>query len=164
MFFFFQAEDGIRDVAVTGFRRVLFRSRVDEVGDEVVAALELDVDLLERVERLVLEGDEPVVRADQPADEDDQQNEKYYRAHGRSRFENIVPYALSCGMSFARACRTASATALSSGPSRASGCAASTCSSMPCPTGIRRHELGTSGSRWASRVIHAVSARPALPR
>src|SRR5205809_3565337 len=25
-FFFFQAEDGIRDVAVTGFRRVLFRS------------------------------------------------------------------------------------------------------------------------------------------
>src|SRR2546422_11503673 len=26
-FFFFQAEDGIRDVAVTGFRRVLFRSR-----------------------------------------------------------------------------------------------------------------------------------------
>src|SRR2546422_5965395 len=26
MFFFFQAEDGIRDVAVTGFRRVLFRS------------------------------------------------------------------------------------------------------------------------------------------
>src|SRR2546429_9677481 len=27
-FFFFQAEDGIRDVAVTGFRRVLFRSRM----------------------------------------------------------------------------------------------------------------------------------------
>src|SRR2546422_7909658 len=26
-FFFFQAEDGIRDVAVTEFRRVLFRSR-----------------------------------------------------------------------------------------------------------------------------------------
>src|SRR5256884_134442 len=26
MVFFFQAEDGIRDVAVTGFRRVLFRS------------------------------------------------------------------------------------------------------------------------------------------
>src|SRR5216684_8384310 len=26
LFFFFQAEDGIRDVAVTGFRRVLFRS------------------------------------------------------------------------------------------------------------------------------------------
>src|SRR3989449_3994603 len=26
-FFFFQAEDGIRDVAVTGVRRVLFRSR-----------------------------------------------------------------------------------------------------------------------------------------
>src|SRR2546422_11615105 len=26
MFFFFQAEDGIRDVAVTGVRRVLFRS------------------------------------------------------------------------------------------------------------------------------------------
>ena len=26
LFFFFQAEDGIRDVAVTEFRRVLFRS------------------------------------------------------------------------------------------------------------------------------------------
>jgi len=25
-FFFFQAEDGIRDIGVTGFRRVLFRS------------------------------------------------------------------------------------------------------------------------------------------
>src|SRR5687768_3173702 len=32
-FFFFQAEDGIRDVAVTGFRRVLFRS-CDVVGQE----------------------------------------------------------------------------------------------------------------------------------
>src|SRR5260370_26319109 len=27
MFFFFQAEDGIRDSSVTGFRRVLFRSK-----------------------------------------------------------------------------------------------------------------------------------------
>src|SRR2546430_3862106 len=27
-FFFFQAEDGIRDLTVTGFRRVLFRSRL----------------------------------------------------------------------------------------------------------------------------------------
>jgi len=26
LFFFFQAEDGIRDIGVTGFRRVLFRS------------------------------------------------------------------------------------------------------------------------------------------
>jgi len=26
-FFFFQAEDGIRDIGVTGVRRVLFRSR-----------------------------------------------------------------------------------------------------------------------------------------
>src|SRR5438445_7646072 len=125
--FFFQAEDGIRGIGVTGVQTCalsIFPNRVDEVGDEVVAALELDVDLLERVERLVLEGDEPIVRADQPADEDDQQNEKHHRAHGRSRFENMVPYALPCGMSFARACRTASATALSSGPSRASGCAA----------------------------------------
>src|SRR5690606_40281062 len=29
VFFFFQAEDGIRDFHVTGFRRVLFRSRRD---------------------------------------------------------------------------------------------------------------------------------------
>src|SRR5688572_31065593 len=28
-FFFFQAEDGIRDLTVTGFRRVLFRSHVE---------------------------------------------------------------------------------------------------------------------------------------
>src|SRR2546425_4742074 len=34
-----------------------------------------DVDLLERVERLVLERDEPVVRADQPADDDDRSEE-----------------------------------------------------------------------------------------
>src|SRR3989441_12445397 len=99
-----------------------------------------DVDLLERVERLVLERDEPVVRADQPADDDDEQSEEYQRAHGRSRFEKVVPpYAPPCGMSFASACRTASATAPSSGPSRASGCAASTCSSRPRPTGMRRH-------------------------
>src|SRR5215467_14819641 len=33
-FFFFQAEDGIRDYKVTGVRRVLFRSRlVDRSGD-----------------------------------------------------------------------------------------------------------------------------------
>src|SRR5438445_5769185 len=29
LFFFFQAEDGIRDIGVTGFRRVLFRSLLD---------------------------------------------------------------------------------------------------------------------------------------
>src|SRR3712207_8054425 len=32
MFFFFQAEDGIRDIGVTGFRRVLFRSFVQGSG------------------------------------------------------------------------------------------------------------------------------------
>src|SRR2546425_7393192 len=30
VFFFFQAEDGIRDKLVTGFRRVLFRSKLSE--------------------------------------------------------------------------------------------------------------------------------------
>src|SRR5581483_3723365 len=38
----------------------------DQVRNQVVATPELDVNLLERVLRLVLEGDEPVVRADQP--------------------------------------------------------------------------------------------------
>src|SRR5256885_2428408 len=32
LFFFFQAEDGIRDYKVTGFRRVLFRSRSHDAG------------------------------------------------------------------------------------------------------------------------------------
>jgi hypothetical protein len=41
-----------------------------QVGDEVVAALELDVDLLERVLRLAPEGDQPVVRRDEPSKED----------------------------------------------------------------------------------------------
>jgi len=34
-----------------------------------VPPLELHIDLLERVERLILEGHQPVVRADQPAGE-----------------------------------------------------------------------------------------------
>src|SRR5258707_2907028 len=33
LYFFFQAEDGIRDIGVTGFRRVLFRSGVGCVAE-----------------------------------------------------------------------------------------------------------------------------------
>src|SRR5438270_1680734 len=40
-FFFFQAEDGIRDLTVTGFRRVLFRSRTPR-ADPINAALALE--------------------------------------------------------------------------------------------------------------------------
>src|SRR5256884_1334713 len=50
IFFFFQAEDGIRDVAVTEFRRVLFRSLLAEQHlatlTWLLAPLELKPDLL----------------------------------------------------------------------------------------------------------------------
>src|SRR5437870_10928998 len=45
-FFFFQAEDGIRDGHVTGFRRVLFRSLAGELVDLVVFIARVPVDLL----------------------------------------------------------------------------------------------------------------------
>src|SRR5438132_10013315 len=44
-FFFFQAEDGIRDHCVTGFRRVLFRSLKVRVADAVGRAHEAHGDL-----------------------------------------------------------------------------------------------------------------------
>src|SRR4029077_16301682 len=137
---------------------------VDEVGDQIVAAFELDVDLLEGVERLVLERDEPVVCGDAPGCHHDENDQEYERPHVSSGFRSESLYAVLCGRSFASAWRTASATAGSSGPSRASGWAVSMWSSTPRPTGMRRHELAVSGSRAASRAIHAVSARPDLPR
>src|SRR5690606_38176053 len=45
--------------------------RLDQVGDEVVPALELDVDLRERVLEAVPQADQPVVDADHPEDEHD---------------------------------------------------------------------------------------------
>src|SRR5205807_5723261 len=62
-FFFFQAEDGIRDYKVTGFRRVLFRS----LG---VAAIVVDVVVVADVERGIGEGqvDRPGREASQALD------------------------------------------------------------------------------------------------
>src|SRR2546430_17464378 len=40
-FFFFQAEDGIRDLTVTGVRRVLFRSRAEATGRSAQAEYDL---------------------------------------------------------------------------------------------------------------------------
>src|SRR5207245_8329855 len=65
--------------------------RVHEIGNQIMTTLELDVDLLERVERLVLEGDQPVVRPDQPPDEDDEDNQQYQWAHGSSVGEIRLP-------------------------------------------------------------------------
>src|SRR2546427_7266090 len=60
----------------------LFRS-------QVVAPLELDVDLLERVQRLVLEGDEPVVRADQPCHDYDEDRSEEHTSELQSQ-SNLV--------------------------------------------------------------------------
>src|SRR5207247_6981706 len=103
--------------------------RVDEVGDEVVAAFELDVDLLKGVQRLVLGRDEAVVGPDHPPDHDDDEYQQDPRAHRCSRVKGGAGrsatgarhYAGRFGRSFESACRTASATPASSAPSRASG-------------------------------------------
>ena len=49
---------------------------LDEVGDEVVAALELDVDLGERVLEAVAEGDEGVIDARDPEAEDNDEGDE----------------------------------------------------------------------------------------
>jgi hypothetical protein len=63
------------------------------------------------------------------------------------------------------ACRTVSATTASPGPTRASGCAASTCSSMPRPRGMRPGAQ-VPRSRTASRAIkrERASGSPAGPQ
>ena len=49
---------------------------LDEVGDEIVAALELDVDLGECVLEAVAQGDEGIVDAGDPQAEDDNEGEQ----------------------------------------------------------------------------------------
>src|SRR3989441_9134411 len=44
-FFFFQAEDGIRDKLVTGVRRVLFRSTRDTIPSHLIAARDVPGDV-----------------------------------------------------------------------------------------------------------------------
>src|SRR6185436_4471286 len=138
---------------------------VDEVGNEVVPPFQLHVDLLERVHRLGLEGDQTVVSGDHPQPHDDHQNQRNPQ-HRNSRVKEVrrCYYVGECGRSFASACRTTSATPASPGPTRASGWSASTCNSTPRVTGMRRHVVGAPASFVVSRVNQAVSARPERPR
>src|SRR3712207_9426242 len=64
LFFFFQAEDGIRDIGVTGVRRVLFRSEyladdIDHLGNRRVRAVG---ELLENQFRIGLERMERAIK------------------------------------------------------------------------------------------------------
>jgi hypothetical protein len=56
--------------------------RVHQVRDQVVAPLELDIDLLPGVGDLVLEVDQAVVRADHPEHEQSEDDEQCDEAHG----------------------------------------------------------------------------------
>src|SRR5258708_35727283 len=114
-----------------------------QIGDQIVPPLELDVDLCERVERLVLERKEAVVGRDDPQhddDEDDQRKPKHRHSKvgGWNSGYDMRRYAGAGGASFAIAWRTASARAASSVPSRTSGWPVSTFSSTPRATGMRR--------------------------
>src|SRR3712207_7188265 len=54
-FVFFQAKDGIRDIGVTGFRRVLFRSSGrDEVFIETVGVGQAEIDIVDHADTVVL--------------------------------------------------------------------------------------------------------------
>jgi hypothetical protein len=71
--------DVVEDLALV--RRVAL-DRLDQVGDEVAAPLQLDVDLAPGVLVAVLERDDAVVDVDAPEDQSPQDDEHDDRGHG----------------------------------------------------------------------------------
>src|SRR5690606_40270379 len=70
-YFFFQAEDGIRDFHVTGVRRVLFRSETLRVGNPLDKSVDIGAIVapvqLKRIEDLVRRGQEEGATVWQPS-------------------------------------------------------------------------------------------------
>ena len=68
--------------------------RVHQVGNQIVAPLELHVDLLPGVGHLVLERDEAVVGADDPQDDDHKDDQQDDRAHVGSYGQSVYRFQL----------------------------------------------------------------------
>ena len=62
---------------------------LDQVGDQVVAPLELDIDLREGVLEPVAQRNQPVVRADRPQQDHHERNKDNQQYYNQSRRHNV---------------------------------------------------------------------------